>query len=268
MLSFPSIATPSPNMRAHSIPELWPRPSEAPGWAMFIDLDGTLCPFSEDPRLVHLDAAQQELLTRLSLRLGGALCVLSGRSSDDLDRALGALVIPRFGEHGKGRQMSLSDEVQLELEVAEEAMGEVVSLIDHEGVWLERKATSCAIHYRRAPQLADSVIRATRAISECCSQLRVMEGNCLVELAVGGAGKGDALRQLMREAPFAGHLPVAVGDDVTDEDAFVAANELGGFGVCVGSRRSAAARFHLPDTDAVHRWLQSLAGPEPWVLHA
>ena len=59
----------------------------------------------------------------------------------------------------------------------------------------------------------------------------------------------------MDEAPFAGSTPVFVGDDVTDEDGFAAAADLGGYGVLVGEPRETAARYRLDDVDAVLAWL-------------
>jgi trehalose 6-phosphate phosphatase len=63
----------------------------------------------------------------------------------------------------------------------------------------------------------------------------------------------------MQQSNFSGRVPVAIGDDVTDEDAFVAAASLGGFGIAVGPRPSNAARFRMADTHAVNAWLASLA---------
>jgi trehalose 6-phosphate phosphatase len=59
----------------------------------------------------------------------------------------------------------------------------------------------------------------------------------------------------MEEPPFAGACPVFVGDDVTDEDGFEAADELGGFGILVGGRAPTAARYALADPRAVVEWL-------------
>jgi trehalose 6-phosphate phosphatase len=53
------------------------------------------------------------------------------------------------------------------------------------------------------------------------------------EVRPRGIDKGGAVRALMARAPFAGRLPVFVGDDVTDEDAIAAARALGGIGLKV-----------------------------------
>jgi trehalose 6-phosphate phosphatase len=53
------------------------------------------------------------------------------------------------------------------------------------------------------------------------------------EVRPAGADKGTAVAALMRAAPFAGRLPLFSGDDVTDEDAIVAARQFGGTGLRV-----------------------------------
>ncbi len=70
--------------------------------------------------------------------------------------------------------------------------------------------------------------------------------------------KGVAIREMMRRDPFAGRNPVFVGDDVTDEDGFLAVNALQGTTIRVGGNRDSEASYSLPDTAAVHRWLGSI----------
>ena len=81
----------------------------------------------------------------------------------------------------------------------------------------------------------------------------------VVELKGPGPNKGDAVRAFMGEAPFAGHAPVFIGDDLTDEDGFEAVQALGGYGVIVGARRPTAARFAVEDVAAARAWLERAA---------
>ena len=90
--------------------------------------------------------------------------------------------------------------------------------------------------------------------------LILQAGKMVEELRPTGADKGDALRALMREPEFAGARPLFVGDDLTDEHAFLAAAELGGGGVLVGAPRETAARWRIADVSGVARWLERLAG--------
>lgn len=229
-----------------------------PGWALFLDLDGTLCGYELDPTDVALDAAQREVLRILALRTGGALCVLSGRTSADLDRLLDGLPIERRGDHGHDAA-PLPDATARALHEA--AVGMRALAAAHEGTWLERKPAACALHYRAAPSSAERLTQEVRRLAEQWPQLRLLEGRCVLELLPTDAGKGRALRALMARPPFAGRVPVAAGDDVTDEDAFIAARALGGFGVAVGPRPSAAASYRLADSAALNAWLRGLASP-------
>jgi trehalose 6-phosphate phosphatase len=64
---------------------------------------------------------------------------------------------------------------------------------------------------------------------------------------------------MMAEPTFAGARPLFVGDDLTDEDAFVAAAGLGGGGILVGPPRETAARWRLEGVPAASRWLAEAA---------
>jgi trehalose 6-phosphate phosphatase len=78
----------------------------------------------------------------------------------------------------------------------------------------------------------------------------------VVEVVPANVDKGRAVQALMRQPPFTGRRPVFVGDDLTDEYGFTAANALGGWSVLVGHRANSHAIYHLSDTGAVHHWLR------------
>jgi trehalose 6-phosphate phosphatase len=67
----------------------------------------------------------------------------------------------------------------------------------------------------------------------------------------------------MAEPPFQGAVPIFVGDDLTDEAGFAAAEDLGGYGIRVGApQRPTAARYALADIEAALVWLETLV-PTP-----
>jgi trehalose 6-phosphate phosphatase len=80
---------------------------------------------------------------------------------------------------------------------------------------------------------------------------RILEG------AAPAAADPDPFRE-PAQAPFVGARPIFVRDDLTDEDGFAAASELGGFGVKVGRGAITAARYSLPDVAAVLHWLEGM----------
>ena len=66
----------------------------------------------------------------------------------------------------------------------------------------------------------------------------------------------------MREAPFRGRVPVFIGDDITDEEGFAAAQSAGGAAIVVGletqAGRTSSARYGLSGVRELHRWLEAL----------
>jgi trehalose 6-phosphate phosphatase len=68
------------------------------------------------------------------------------------------------------------------------------------------------------------------------SGLSLLKGDHVVEVRSPAHNKGEAVRRTMKEAALQGRRPVFIGDDVTDEDAFVVVQEMGGTAVIVGDR--------------------------------
>jgi len=84
--------------------------------------------------------------------------------------------------------------------------------------------------------------------------VEVQGGKMVAELKPSGYDKGSAIGEFMREPPFAGRVPLFIGDDATDEHGFEVVNRLGGHSVKVGEGPS-AARWRLAAPAAVRAWL-------------
>lgn len=226
--------------------------------ALFLDLDGTLAPIAPSPDAVRPSAALTALLRKASRRLDGRLAVVSGRSLEDIDRILEGAVTAAAAVHGLVRRTaSGSVLVHPPHPGLNYARVKLDRLTDRPGVFIEDKRLGLAIHYRRAPEAEDAVIRNSRAIA-ATTGLVLQLGSMVAELRTPGADKGESVRAFMAEQPFAGATPVFVGDDLTDEDGFSAAAELGGYGVLVGETRETAARHGLSGVEAVLGWLGAL----------
>jgi len=229
------------------------------GDAVFVDFDGTLAGLQDNPDTVFLVPGMAEVLEVLSLRLGGALAVISGRDAGDLSRRVPD-ALWRIGNHGlielmpgeappEGRAAA-----PLPVRAAFEAVCEVIP-----GARLETKGPVLALHYRQAPEAESAIGDMLAAAGLPAEGYSLQNGKFVFEAKPEGANKGRALARLMQRAPFAGRRAVMIGDDTTDEDAFSAANELGGLTVKVGPGETGASH-RLADVPAVHAYLKELAG--------
>ncbi|HEX8443280.1 MAG TPA: trehalose-phosphatase [Allosphingosinicella sp.] len=228
--------------------------------ALFLDFDGTLVELAETPDAIRVSPQLPHLLQRLAQRLDGRLAVVSGRSIQDLERYLSCRGLAVSGSHGL--ELRLADGSFVPLAAPRELDGvceEVGRFAECEpGLLVEEKPFSVAVHYRRAPD-RERQVREFMARLAVESGLSVQQGKMVTELRPAGADKGDAVRAFMLQSPFAGSRPIFVGDDLTDEDAFHAAAELGGGGVLVGHGRDSAAQWRLDGVCAVADWLERLA---------
>jgi trehalose 6-phosphate phosphatase len=110
----------------------------------------------------------------------------------------------------------------------------------HPRLRVENKRGSVALHYRQAPELESLCLQAMQSAVEESPGLTLLRGKMVVEAKPGGASKGHAIEAFLREPPFAGRMPVFVGDDFTDEVGFSTVQRMHGLGVKVGEGASVA----------------------------
>lgn len=226
--------------------------------ALFLDVDGTLLDFREEPSDVQADAALITLLEACFARLGGAMSLVSGRTVAEVDRIFAPAVFPVAGAHGTelridaGRMIVVVD-TPLPNAIVQQLETFVAS---HDGLLLEFKRGGASLHYRRAPQLqAECRDIVAQVMGQLGDDFRLIAGKMVLEIAQSSHDKGAAIRRFLDEAPFAGRMPVFLGDDVTDEDGFRAVNDLDGISVRIGGNEDSAARHHLPNVASVRPWL-------------
>ena len=230
------------------------------GAALFLDFDGTLIDLAETPDSIKVSPHLPRLLARLRRQLGGRLAIVSGRSIADLERHVSVAGIPLSGSHGLELRLADGTKVPLHAPRGLDEVRDRVRLFagERDGLLVEDKPAGVALHFRRAPDAgkpaADFMEHLARE-----SGLILQHGNMVVELRPRGADKGDAVRALMKGAPFAGARPVFVGDDLTDEHAFAAVADMAGAGVLVGPLRETAALYRLPSVAGVAEWLTECA---------
>ncbi|MGB6230643.1 MAG: trehalose-phosphatase [Litorimonas sp.] len=223
--------------------------------ALFLDFDGTLAPLQDERDQVFITAEQMGILLKLSDMRSGAMAILSGRDIRDLASRIPDGLM-RVGNHGLYR-MAPGETRAPVLEILpgplEVALRRIVA--SRQGSALEVKGPVGTIHYRTCPELGPMLIDAVETAVATHPDYRCKVGNHVVEAVPTDANKGTALDAIMQTDPFAHRIPVMVGDDTTDEDGFVAAQRLGGFGVKVGEVDT-VARKRLAGVDAVWSWLR------------
>jgi trehalose 6-phosphate phosphatase len=235
------------------------------GWALFLDVDGTLLEIAETPQSVRVPGALREVLVSLSFRLGGALALVSGRTLNDLDHLFAPLRFCAAGVHGWERREATGCVIRPQLDVclldcARELLRELAER--HEGLMLEDKGHGLAMHFRRAPHLSVVVYEQVRQACRLVGSTFTMQaGKCVFEIRPASHTKGTSVRAFMQHPPFLDRLPIYIGDDLTDEDAFAIVNEIGGISIKVGDDRGTLAQHRLPGVRQVLRWLQSIPAP-------
>lgn len=229
--------------------------------ALFLDLDGVLAPLAPTPEAVIPDARRTAILHRLEAALEGRVAIVSGRTLSEIDRISDGAARAASGVHGLERRRGDGSLLRRSADPGvRRAVDEFQAFaIGRPGVIVEDKELAAGLHYRQAPTAAGAATDLARRLAGETG-LALQPGAMVLELKTPGTDKGVAVAEFMAEPPFAGAVPIMLGDDLTDEHGFAAAEALGGFGVLVGPARPTAARYRLADVAAVLDWLEAVAG--------
>jgi trehalose-phosphatase len=235
--------------------------------AVFLDYDGTLTPIVSHPEDAWLSDSMRQTLRSLAARL--PVAILSGRDLDDVRGRVHVDGIVYAGSHGfdiagaGGLRRELGAAYLPVLDTAEAELREALDEIP--GAQLERKHFSVAAHYRNVNENdAFRVALAVDAVAVKHRELRRIDGKKVYELLPDiDWNKGKAVLWLLETLGLDGAnaLPIYIGDDRTDEDAFRALKERG-IGILVSKQsQPTAARYSLKDPAEVERFLRGLNRP-------
>ncbi|WP_454762816.1 trehalose-phosphatase [Cupriavidus campinensis] len=236
-----------------------PLPLIEPHTALFLDFDGTLADLAPRPDLVQVEPELVGTLRALHTCLDGALAIVSGRPVAELDHFLYPLRLPAAGIHGA----ELRHDGERIVVPPAPGIGPLLPRLEalvrrHPGLQLEYKSVAVAIHYRQVPELEPLVRAAVADVLRDAVGLEGLPGKMVIEIKPAGVDKGGAIAAFMRVPPFAGRMPLFAGDDVTDEAGFVVVRELGGVGLLVGQRATAAS-LSVAGPAALRSWLHRSA---------
>jgi trehalose 6-phosphate phosphatase len=228
---------------------------------LFLDIDGTLLDVALTPSTVHVPPGLAELLGTLATLLSGALAIVTGRPIAEADELLKPMKFVAAGVHGAEMRTTATGEIKLlspsfNPTLLNDLRAVAVSM---PGIVTEDKGTGIALHYRLAPELRDSLlITLETLIPKYPGQFTICEGRKVVEILPVGFSKGRALRKLASLPDFADRIPLMIGDDIADLDAFRAAEELGGYGLKVAGENFSEDEASFIGPADVLKWLETI----------
>jgi trehalose 6-phosphate phosphatase len=237
--------------------------------AVFLDYDGTLTPIVSHPEDAWLSDSMRQTLRSLAARV--PVAILSGRDLDDVRGRVHVDGIIYAGSHGfdiagaGGLRRELGAAYLPVLDTAETALREALDEIP--GAQLERKHFSVAAHYRNVNENdALRVALAVDAVAARHPELRSLDGKKVYELLPDiDWNKGKAVLWLLETLGLIRDkvLPIFIGDDRTDEDAFRAL-EKRGISILVSEQpQVTAASYWLNNPEEVESFLRELTARLP-----
>jgi trehalose 6-phosphate phosphatase len=238
--------------------------------AVFLDYDGTLTPIAARPEMAVLAEEMRETVRSLA-----ELCpvaIVSGRDRLDVEQLVQIESLIYAGSHGFDIAGPEGGEIEFEqgssflasLDQAEQAFSQELSAVT--GARIERKKFSIAVHFRGVARQDEARVEPiVDAVLARSPDLRKGLGKKVFELQPGiDWHKGKAVLWLLEALGLNADdvVPVYVGDDVTDEDAFraLASQTQHGIGIVVTETpRPTAAQYSLKSTDEVQTFLHQLS---------
>ena len=226
------------------------------------DFDGTLAPIMSYPQRARLGARTYCILETVARHF--PVAIITGRALSDVQARVSISRISFAGNHGlewsvrgKTRRVPIPPRMQRSLRIIRVRMQSLARR--YRGAVLEDKMHTLSLHYRHVLPSNHAAVRAeVKKAARETGNLRLLGGTYIVNiLPAVHRDKGTAAREMYvalagRKRP----VPVFVGDDVTDEDAFRALK--GGITLRVGESSSSAAQYYVRSRAGVDRLLDAL----------
>ncbi|NEU58955.1 trehalose-phosphatase [Halorussus sp. MSC15.2] len=235
------------------------------GLLVALDFDGTLAAIENRPEEATIPDPTREAVASLAHEPNVEVAVVSGRELADVRERVGVPDISYAGNHGLEIH---ADEytVHPTASAAEEDIAELCDLLTDElahveGVIVENKGVTATVHHRLVDDdEVPAVVDAVETLVAARDDVRLTTGKDVLELRPAVEwDKGEAVRELREELVPDDErwLPVYVGDDTTDEAAFLHVGDRG-LGVKVGDDPDTEAPYRVADSEAVRTILEWL----------
>ena len=231
---------------------------------LFLDYDGTLTPIVSRPEKALCPVKVKRLLETLRDLPGVHLAIVSGRSLEDVQAKVGVSGIIYAGNHGLEIEKPGARRKNMFVSTGAPELKEITRnvqkvLKDLPGILFEEKGPILSVHYRNVPRKCSAQI--FRVIEEELQsrkgRWKTTSGKRVLEIRPNvGFDKGKAVKEILKGFRSRGRLPLYLGDDQTDEDAFQVLKGRG-ISVFIGqSRVPSGADFFLRNPAEVQEFLR------------
>jgi len=239
---------------------------------IFLDFDGTLAPIADTPEKAVISRQTKRLLNKLSNGANVKIAIISGRSLEDIKGKVGLHNIIYSGNHGleiEGPKIKFTPLISSGYKLAIKTIKNILQkkLLSVKGVLLEDKGFSLSLHYRLVDEkqvpLVKTVFHETVIRYLGGGRIRIKAGKKVLEVRPPLEwDKGKVVLWLLARQKFsrpkAKVLPVYIGDDLTDEDAFKVL-EHAGVTIFVGRPdKPSRAHYYLENTNEVAKLLEKI----------
>jgi trehalose-phosphatase len=241
-------------------------------WWLFLDYDGTLSEFAPTPEYILPNPTVVNLLTRIARITAIRTVILSGRRSTDLEALIPVAGIFLASTYGiefrtpKGERVSRADYPTIRPSL-ESLKTRWLGLIGgSESFYLEDKGWALALHVlsgscdRVEQVMAKAANMADETVKEASQGLfRLIKSHEFLEIAPSCANKGETVNYLLSHYPWPGSIPLYLGDDDRDEEAFGMIKSKDGIAILVSAnQRYTQADYRLLSPQVVHRFLETV----------
>lgn len=239
---------------------------------LFLDYDGTLTPLVDNPQDADLSLESRELLRRLKDNTRCKIAITSGRKLEDLKKRVGLEGVMYVGNHGleiEAPKISFKSPLSLHyFEIIQRIKKDLASkIISVKGAFIEDKGLALTLHYRLVdkkdiPRLKD-LFHQAMVTYLAKNKIRLKDAKMAFEIRPPVRwDKGKVALWLLARQHFmlqekTNILPLYIGDDVTDEDAFKALKDKG-ITVRVDGDAGSSAKYFVKDTFEVFRLLEEI----------
>jgi trehalose 6-phosphate phosphatase len=238
---------------------------------LFLDYDGTLVPFKDTPTQVTTPKQIKKVIRQLIKNPKVKVIIATGRQLQDIKELMNVKGVSFIALHGleietaDGMKFCWKQATQARLLIKTIKKDMQKKLTDEKGAFLEDKELTIVFHYRLLAKNKIHPLRETfkKIVRNHDTQkiLEIINGAKIIEARPKGWNKGKGIEIFLAQyTPVKNILPIYIGDDITDEDAF---RFLGKRGITIHvtnrSKRKTSARYQVKNPDEVYSFLQSLS---------